>query len=71
MDCRIKSGCSRGWRSILWGRELLRKGLAWRLGDGASISGFGHQRIPGVDNPYLKEGLPRGVSVYLILRLGC
>jgi hypothetical protein len=25
------------WRSIIKGRDLLREGLVWRIGDGASI----------------------------------
>lgn len=53
--CDAPSNCSWGWRSILWGRELLRKGLGWRLGDGRSISVFKHQWIPKVSNPYVES----------------
>lgn len=62
LGCKAESGCSWGWRSILCGKELLRKGLAWRLGDGDIISGFGHQWIPQAKNPYLASGCPRGVN---------
>lgn len=31
-DCRVKSGCSLGWRSIWWALQLLQKGLGCRWG---------------------------------------
>jgi len=34
----VSSACSHGWRSILAGREVLKKGLGWIVGDGESIS---------------------------------
>ncbi|KAK3228272.1 hypothetical protein Dsin_008134 [Dipteronia sinensis] len=41
-----KSSCSHIWRSLVWGRELLSKGLRWTVGDGESISVFNDQWIP-------------------------
>lgn len=37
MDCDIPASASHGWRSILAGREILRKGLGWAVGNGESI----------------------------------
>ena len=31
------ASCSHGWRSILAGREVLKKGVGWTVGDGESI----------------------------------
>jgi len=37
LDCPIPTTASHGWKSILAGREILRKGLSWAVGDGESI----------------------------------
>lgn len=37
LDCPVPSSASHGWRSILAGRELLRKGLSWAVGNGETI----------------------------------
>lgn len=37
LDCPVPSSASHGWRSILAGREILRKGLSWAVGDGETI----------------------------------
>lgn len=36
------------WKSIIWGRELIARGLMWREGDGWSISAFKDAWIPGI-----------------------
>ncbi|CAL9232043.1 unnamed protein product [Arabidopsis halleri] len=36
-DIRSPNSASHGWRSILAGRDILRKGLGWSVGDGSSI----------------------------------
>lgn len=42
-----KSGCSWGWMSVLWGRDLLAKGLKCKMGDGRKINTvFRDQWIP-------------------------
>lgn len=47
------SGCSWGWRSILWGRDLLIKGLKWEVGNGQHIRVFMDEWIVGCDNPFV------------------
>lgn len=37
MECSVSASASHGWRSILEGREILRKGLGWAVGDGEKI----------------------------------
>lgn len=37
MQCTIPAAASHGWRSVLAGREILRKGLSWVVGNGDSI----------------------------------
>jgi hypothetical protein len=34
------------WRSIIYGRELLKKGLVWRIGDGSCIKTMEDNWIP-------------------------
>ncbi|XP_073153947.1 uncharacterized protein [Henckelia pumila] len=41
------------WRSLMWSRELLKKGLMWRVGDGKSIKIFEDKWIPSL---HLKMG---------------
>lgn len=37
LECSAPSSSSHGWRGILAGREILRKGLGWVIGDGRSV----------------------------------
>lgn len=37
LSCSAPNAMSHGWRGILAGREVLRKGMSWCVGDGASI----------------------------------
>lgn len=48
---KIHPGSSWAWKSILHGRDLIARHIAWRVGDGASISLFHDKWIPGLDKP--------------------
>jgi len=37
LEVTASPACSHGWRSVLAGREILKKGLGWIVGDGVSI----------------------------------
>lgn len=37
MECQVPSNASHGWRSIIVGREILRKGLGWVIGSGDKV----------------------------------
>lgn len=37
LDCHCPSSASHGWRGIIWGRDLLQRGLGWSVGNGAQI----------------------------------
>ncbi|XP_057803071.1 uncharacterized protein LOC131018358 [Salvia miltiorrhiza] len=46
MKASISSNCSFVWRSFCWGRELLEKGLRWKVGNGKKVSVFHDKWIP-------------------------
>ncbi|WZZ38588.1 hypothetical protein YC2023_034847 [Brassica napus] len=50
LDCSVPRNASHGWRSIMAGRELLRKGLGWSVGDGEQIRIW--------DDPWLSSKTP-------------
>ncbi|XP_057793037.1 uncharacterized protein LOC131009639 [Salvia miltiorrhiza] len=47
LAARVSPNSSFTWRSICWGKELLLRGLRWKVGDGKSISAFEDSWIPG------------------------
>jgi hypothetical protein len=50
LQCIARDGISYSWRSILWGTELLKEGIIWRIGNGNSV------------NIWSDPWLPRGVT---------
>ena len=37
MEAKTSSNASYAWKSILKGREVIKKGAAWRIGNGNSV----------------------------------
>lgn len=68
MKFRASSGCSWDWKSILWGHDLLLRGVGWRVGDGCKIIVFGHRWIPCSSNPYLILA-PSGINNFQVREL--
>ncbi|KAK2661256.1 hypothetical protein Ddye_007789 [Dipteronia dyeriana] len=46
LEAPKKSGASFHWTSLVWGKELLKKGLRWRIGNGSSICIYKDKWIP-------------------------
>ncbi|GFZ19096.1 zinc finger (C3HC4-type RING finger) family protein [Actinidia rufa] len=66
LESEACSGCSWGWRSIIWGKELMMKGLVWRVCNGQRINIFKHQWIPKSVNPHSERS---GVEVRVDLKV--
>ncbi|KAL5838662.1 hypothetical protein ACOSQ3_015831 [Xanthoceras sorbifolium] len=46
LSVTLKQGSSHLWRSLVWGRSLIFKGLRWRVGNGKDIRAFQDPWIP-------------------------
>lgn len=46
MEAKLGSNPSYIWRSILWGREVIHKGLRWRIGDGKQVKVYQSGWLP-------------------------
>lgn len=42
--------CSPYWKAILWGRDLIKQGIGWRVGNGSHISLRNDNWLPGSSN---------------------
>ena len=51
MQAKAPSNASYAWRSIIRGREVIRKGAQWRIGDGHSVRIWGDRWILEINNP--------------------
>ena len=47
-DAVIPSRCSHAWRSILQARDVILKGVVWRVGDGRSINIWEQKWVPNL-----------------------
>lgn len=62
LDASMPLKCSYAWRSILKSRDVIQKGVFWRVGDGRMIDIWSHKWLP--DPGQSRVVLPRnGVRV--------
>ncbi|XP_056851708.1 uncharacterized protein LOC130500775 [Raphanus sativus] len=65
-ECSAPSEASHGWRSVLAGREVLRQGVGWEVGNGASIPVWGEPWLSLV-SPIAPIGPPTEASKSLMV----
>ena len=46
MESMESSGGSYVWKSILYGRDVIEKGVRWRIGDGCMVKIWQHHWLP-------------------------
>ncbi|KAH9651249.1 reverse transcriptase domain-containing protein [Citrus sinensis] len=51
MEAKLGSNPSYVWRSILWGRQVLHKGLRWRIGDEKQVKISGNNWVKSFEIP--------------------
>ena len=51
MDAKEGQSGSYAWRSIVKGREVIRRGAKWRVGNGESIKLWGDSWLPSLTSP--------------------
>jgi hypothetical protein len=61
LEAQLRAKPSFVWRSIFNARELLRKGLLWRVGDGRSIKIWGEKWLPA-PTTYCVQSIPRSLD---------
>ncbi|KAF7839015.1 ribonuclease H [Senna tora] len=69
MEAGLGSNPSFTWRSILHGREVLKKGLIRRIGDGVKTNLFNTQWIPSIENfssPYTNQQMGLDATVNML-----
>ena len=72
MDARNPSNASYSWKSIIKGREFIKRGALWRIGIGTLVDIWGDNWLPTRNNPriisLLMMGLPSHKVSNLIVR---
>ncbi|XP_060959162.1 uncharacterized protein LOC133030439 [Cannabis sativa] len=53
LNAPVDHNSSFTWRSLLWGRQLLKKGLVWKIGDGINVPLSAPNWIPTIHSPTL------------------
>ena len=57
MEAKEGRGGSYAWKSILHGREVIRQGAKWRVGNGESINVWGDNWLPSLSHPWIQGPL--------------
>lgn len=69
MHAEAPRSASYTWHSILFGRELLKRGVKWGIGDGTNIRIMGDHWIPSMPPELLqvKSPIPPNATVHCLL----
>ena len=51
--CSASAHSSWGWKGIIWGKQLLKDRVKWKIGDGCQVDMFTEHWIPNYPNPYM------------------
>ena len=62
MEAKNPNNASNAWKSILKGRDVIKRGASWRIGTGTSVNILGDNWLPTKNNPRVispeMSGLP-------------
>lgn len=69
MEAKLGSNPSYIWQSILWGREVIHKGLRWRIGDGKLVKVYQSGWLPRsvTFKPISPKSLPVETTVFELI----
>ena len=69
MEAQVGSNPSYIWRSILWGREVIHKGLRWRIRDGKLVKVYQSGWLPRPETfkPISPPSLPLDTTVSVLI----
>ena len=63
MEAKESSNASFAWKSILRGRDVIKRGAVWRIGNGKSVHIWGDRWLPGaVNNKVLSPAVVANTS---------
>ena len=70
MEVTNPNNSSYAWKSIIKGREVIKRGASWRIGTGAAVDICGSNWLPTQNNPRILSlvmpGLPSHKVSFLI-----
>lgn len=49
LTAEVRSNASFVWRSLVWSRRVIEKGMFWKVGDGRNISVFDDKWVAGIE----------------------
>lgn len=63
MEATLGSNPSYIWRSLLWSKDIIRKGILWKIGSGGSINVLSDVWIPGLGAGKITSTIPRDANI--------
>ena len=69
MDATNLSNASYSWKSIIKGREVIKRGALWRIGIGTLIDIWGDNWLPTRNNPRIISPLMLGLPSHNVSNL--